>query len=148
MQYLEIGTHLEENRMSAHLVLGSGLKEVTAFMDYLLKMLSASDFHTNDLFAIQLAVEEALLNAVKHGNRMDRRKVVHVRFAINPAGFRIQIKDEGHGYEPDAVLNATGPIEDEQQSGRGLWLIRHYMHNVSFNAKGNKVTLVRRRSPA
>jgi anti-sigma regulatory factor (Ser/Thr protein kinase) len=62
-------------------------------------------------------------------------------------GFRIQIRDEGRGFNHRAVPDPTDPENLERPTGRGLWLIRHYMHEVRFNAKGNAVTLVRRRSP-
>jgi serine/threonine-protein kinase RsbW len=147
MWYSEIGLHTTEDRMRATLVLASRFDEVARFMKRLLKLLTTSDFGASDLFAIQLAVEEALVNAVKHGNQMDRQKRVHLRFAMGSKGFRIQIRDEGRGFNHRAVPDPTDPENLERPTGRGLWLIRHYMHEVRFNAKGNAVTLVRRRSP-
>ncbi len=147
MRYRDLGLHTEENRMSASLVLASRLEEVTAFMNYLLKVLTANEFAANELFAIQLAVEEALVNAAKHGNRMDPRKQIHLRFAVRANGFQIQIRDEGQGFDPNRVPNPEDPLYRERPRGRGLWLLRNYMHEVQFNAKGNRVTLIRRRSP-
>jgi serine/threonine-protein kinase RsbW len=100
------------------------------------------------LFAIQLVVEEALVNAAKYGNQIDRRKRVHLRFTVGSRDFRIQIRDEGRGFDPEAVPDPTDPVHLERPTGRGPWLIRHYMHEVRFNAKGNAVTLVRRRLAA
>jgi serine/threonine-protein kinase RsbW len=134
--------------MRAKLDFASGFDEVTCFMRRLSELLAVSEFAMTDQFAIQLAVEEALLNAVKHGNQMDPQKRVHLRFVVGSKGFRIQIRDEGRGFDPDGAPDATDPMHLERPTGRGLRLIRHYMHEVRFNAKGNAVTLVRRRSPA
>jgi serine/threonine-protein kinase RsbW len=144
MRYSEIEVHGTRNWMRATLVLASRFDEVAKFKKRLLKLLKTSDFDTSDLFAIQLAVEEALVNAVRHGNQMDSRKLVHLRFIIGSKGFRIRIRDEGPGFVPDP----TDVENMERPTGRGLLMIRHYMHEVTFNAKGNTVTLVRRRTLA
>lgn len=89
-----------------------------------------------------------LVNAIKHGNQMDGNKRVHLRISVEPKAFRIRIRDEGRGFDPDGVPNPTEPEFLERPTGRGLLLIRHYMHTVRFNAKGNEVTLVRELSPA
>ncbi len=133
--------------MRASLVIASRPDAVTTFLRRLLKLLTAYDYQTNDLFAIQLAVEEALVNAMKHGNRLDRSKRVYLTITVGPKEFRIRIRDEGSGFDPDKVPDPTDPENLERPSGRGLWLIGHYMHMVRRNAKGNAVTLVRRRSP-
>ncbi|HXG09669.1 MAG TPA: ATP-binding protein [Gemmataceae bacterium] len=54
----------------------------------------------------------------------------------------------GRGFNPEAVPDPTDSENLERPTGRGLWLIRYDMHEIRFNAKGNAVTLVRRRSPA
>jgi serine/threonine-protein kinase RsbW len=117
-------------------------------MRRLLRLLASSNFRGNDLFAIQLAVEEALVNAIKHGNQMDQQKQVHLPFILGTKDFRIHIKDEGEGFNPEAVPDPTDPVYHQRPTGRGLWLMRNYMHQVRFNVKGNAVTLERRRSPA
>jgi serine/threonine-protein kinase RsbW len=134
--------------MRANLAFASGFDEIACFMRRLLKLLAANDYPENERFAIHLAVEEALINAVKHGNQMDRQKRVRARLVVGPKGFGIQIRDEGRGFDPGGVPNPTDSAHLERPTGRGLWLIRHYMHEVRFSARGNAVTLVRRRSPA
>jgi len=148
MRFSEIEVHCAINWMRATLVLASRFDEVAKFKKRLLNLLMTSDFDASDLFAIQLAVEEALVNAVRHGNQLDRRKRVHIRFIIGSKGFRIRIRDEGQGFNPNAVPDPTDLENLERPAGRGLLMIRHYMHDVTFNAKGNEVELVRRRKPA
>jgi serine/threonine-protein kinase RsbW len=148
MRFSQIDLYPTTNRMKAELVLGSRPQGVTTFVQWLLKMLTKYDFETNDVFAIQLAVEEALVNAIKHGNGMDRSKHVHVSMAVGRKKFRIRIRDEGQGFDPSEVPGPTTSENLERSSGRGLLLIRHYMHEVRYNGKGNAVTLIRQRSSA
>jgi serine/threonine-protein kinase RsbW len=145
MRFSQIDLYTADNRMKAVLVLASHAGEVATFMRRLLKMLAACDFPTTDVFAIQLAVEEELTNAIKHGNAMDRSKRVQVAVALGKKECRIRIRDEGEGFDPAKVSDPAAP---DGPSGRGLWLMRHYMHEVRYNGKGNVVTLVRRRSGA
>src|SRR5271165_5983893 len=133
MHYSQIDLYPTTNRMKADLVLASRLQEVATFMRRLLHLLTTYDFETNDVFSIQLAVEEALVNAIKHGNGMDRSKSVHVSLVLGRKKFRIRIRDEGKGFDPSAVPDPTTPANLERSSGRGLLLMRHYMNEVRYN---------------
>lgn len=89
------------------------------------------------LFSIKLAVEEALVNAIKHGNQMDRGKLVHIRYSIEADEFRIEIRDEGPGFRPEDVPDPTAPENLERPCGRGLLLMRAYMTECDFLPPGN-----------
>ena len=106
-------------------------------------MLSNSRFAADEVFAIRLAVEEALLNAVIHGNQLNPAKEVHVMFTIEANDFGIRIQDEGTGFNPDSVSDPTYKSNADQLRGRGLLLMHHSMDAVRFNAKANVVTLTR-----
>src|SRR5437764_1453450 len=109
MQYSQIELNSMGNRLKADLVLASRPEEVTTFMRRLLELLTSYDFWANDVFAIQLAVEEALVNAIKHGNGMERSRGVHVAIALGRKEFRIRIRDEGQGFDPSEVPDPTTP---------------------------------------
>ena len=79
----------------------------------------AAYFTEHDLFAIKMAVEEALVNAIKHGNQMDPGKFVRVAYALSPARFEVRITDEGPGFNPDDVPDPTSPENLERPCGRG-----------------------------
>ncbi len=96
-----------------------------------------------DLFALKLAIEEAFANAVKHGNKMDPHKIVHVKYRITSKRVDVVIEDEGSGFNPAALPDPTAESNLEQCSGRGLLLMRAFMNNVVFNAAGNAVTLTK-----
>ena len=91
-----------------------------------------------------LGMEEALVNAVKHGNQMDHSKSVTVFIQINSIQFEAQVTDQGPGFDPGDIPDPTDIENLERPCGRGLMLIRHYMHEVTHNESGNSVHLLRR----
>jgi len=104
-----------------------------------------SAFNEHDAFAIKMAVEEALVNAIKHGNQMDPDKSVRVAYALKPDRFDVRITDEGPGFNPADVPDPTAPENLERPCGRGLLLIRYYMSEVSFQDSGRTIAMFKRR---
>ena len=107
--------------------------------------LEKADFSDNDIFAIRLSLDEALANAIRHGNRYDAGKNVAVRFRVTDDSVTIVISDQGEGFDYDDLPDPTAPDRIELPSGRGLLLMRSYMDQVTFNEKGNEVTMVKKR---
>jgi serine/threonine-protein kinase RsbW len=106
------------------------------------KLLSAAGrFSEHELFGIRLAVEEALVNAIKHGNQMDRAKQVRIRYTLRAQLFEIHIADEGPGFDPADVPDPTAIENLERPCGRGLMLMKHYMSEVAFGPQGNSVRM-------
>ena len=96
-----------------------------------------------EVFSVRLALEEALVNAIKHGNQMDRAKKVHIAYRVGPERFDIHIRDEGPGFDPADVPDPTAAENLERPCGRGLMLMRHYMTEVEYNATGNSVSMTK-----
>ena len=115
-------------------------------MEELLDALDRHGWSPADKFGIHLAAEEALVNAILHGNRLDPRKRVHVICAISSDRFCIDIADEGEGFDPDAIPDCTQDDRLEVPSGRGVMLMRSFMTRIEYNAKGNRVVLEKTRS--
>jgi len=105
-----------------------------------LQALNAAD---PDIFAIRLALEEALVNAIKHGNQMDRNKKVQISYRFVADRFEIHITDEGPGFDPSDVPDPTAVENLERPCGRGLLLMRHCMSEVAFNDRGNGVSMAK-----
>lgn len=95
----------------------------------------------HDTFGVHLAVEEALVNAIKHGNHKSHDKTVRVVLEVSGDRVLVDITDEGEGFDPDAVPDPTDDDNLELPSGRGLMLMRTYMASVKFNDQGNRVTM-------
>lgn len=115
----------------------SDMKTAHELIDLVMGKLSAGDWTTKETFAINLALEEALVNAVQHGNKSDLSKTVHFacRLSNNHVCFRIE--DEGEGFDPNAVPDPTDEEHIMVASGRGVLLIRSFVSNVRWNEKGN-----------
>ena len=116
------------------------------FVEEILRELEQNQWEQHDMFSIQLAMEEALVNAVRHGNRMDMSKRVRVRCEIAGDLLRIEVEDEGEGFDPSQVPDPTDPEQLENPHGRGILLMRTFMSRVEYNSKGNCVTLEKRRA--
>lgn len=103
-----------------------------------------------DIFGVRLALEEALINAIKHGNHSDASKSVYFLCQLAADRLRLEIRDEGAGFDPELVPDPTDPEHISLPSGRGLLLMRAYMSHVEYNAKGNGVVMekVSRARPA
>ena len=96
-------------------------------------------------FAIRLALEEALINAIKHGNRSDPDKKVRVCAEVGEDLTAITVADEGEGFNPDSVPDPTADENLEKPCGRGIMLMRAYMDEVRFNDRGNEVRMIKRK---
>jgi len=96
---------------------------------------------------VELAFAEALSNAVVHGNRMEPDKWVHVRCTCDPEeGVSIVVRDEGQGFDPNRVSDATTLGGIRSLSGSGILIMQSYMDEVSFEKGGTEVHL--RKDPA
>lgn len=95
-------------------------------------------------FAIKLAVQEAINNAIKHGNRFDPDKRVEITYSIGPDETTITISDEGDGFDSEHLPDPTAEENIEKPTGRGVMLMRAYMDEVRYNKKGNQVRLTKR----
>ncbi len=127
------------------LVFPSTLDETAKALQTVLADVAANGFRKDAVFAIHLALDEALSNAVRHGNRGDPTKKVTVDYTITDQAFEVTVSDEGGGFRPDSVPDPTEDANLERPSGRGLMLIKAYMTHVEFNKAGNHVRLVKRR---
>lgn len=115
-------------------------EEVRQVQEDIERLLASQPLSERDRFAIRLAVEEALVNAIKHGNQMNRAKKVRIAYRLHEHAFDIHIADEGPGFDPTDVPDPTDPENLERPSGRGLMLMRYYME-VAHGPRGNSVHL-------
>ena len=95
-------------------------------------------------FNLRTALAEALANAIAYGNRHDTSRVVRVRVEADRHGVRIHVRDDGAGFDPAAVPDPTLPQNLEREVGRGLFVLRHLVDHVAFNATGNEICLTLR----
>ena len=99
-------------------------------------------------FAVRLAIEEALVNGFRHGNAGDSAKTVQFECEIDENSIRIEIVDQGPGFNPGTIPDPTEEANLETPSGRGIMLMRAYMTEVEYVAPGNRVRMAYRRNAA
>lgn len=98
------------------------------------------------LFNFRVGLTEAISNAILYGNGEDPKKRVRVELQIKSGEVRARVTDEGGGFDPAAVPDPRLPENLAKPVGRGIFLMRALMDEVHFNASGNSVTLILRRS--
>ena len=99
------------------------------------------------LFAIKLSLDEALVNAIKHGNRLDKSRTVHIEADIGPEQARFVIEDQGPGFDRDVVADPRCDGNLEKCCGRGILLIEAYMTRVAWSDNGRRCTMMRVNAP-
>jgi serine/threonine-protein kinase RsbW len=113
---------------------------------WVLSQLEANKFSPEDIFAVHLSLEEAFINAVRHGNKMDPHKEVKIDYSIDPDKIEISMTDQGSGFRPNIVPDPRFGDNIYKTGGRGLFLIRAYMDKVEFNEQGNCVHMVKHKT--
>ena len=121
----------------------SDLGEARRIQELIEGSLHSAGYTEHEIFAIKLALEEALVNAIKHGNQMDADKRVFVVFSVTPERFDIRITDEGAGFNPEDVPDPTAIENLERPCGRGLLLMRGFMTEVEYHGRGNVVRMAK-----
>lgn len=117
-------------------------------LEEILQELERLGWNGRDYFGVQMALEESMSNAIRHGNKCDESKQVLVECKASPERFWLRITDEGPGFKPQAVPDCTADENLECPGGRGLALIQAYMTNVEYNNCGNCVTMEKSRVPS
>jgi serine/threonine-protein kinase RsbW len=97
-------------------------------------------------FAVRLALEEALINGFRHGNKGDATKSVTVRCHVDAGLMQLEVQDEGEGFNPETVPDPTAEENIEIPSGRGIMLMRAYMTSVEYVPPGNCLRITYRRA--
>lgn len=114
-------------------------------IEELLASLTENGWDGSDFFHVQMAAEEALINAVTHGNKEDEDKVIEIEFKLNDKTAYLRFKDQGQGFCPDDLPDPTDEEHLEVVHGRGVFLIRQMMTEVSYNESGNEVVMFKHR---
>jgi serine/threonine-protein kinase RsbW len=127
-------------------VLPSELDAGHAAIDQLMSALESAGWVGRDLFYVQMAIEEAVVNAIEHGNKRNADKQVHVVFRVYQDRAEMTVTDQGIGFDHRHIADPTSEERLEQPRGRGVMLIRELMSAAEYNDKGNSVWMLKRRS--
>jgi len=116
------------------------LEAVQAFVDRMAAIAGLDDDGVHDL---SVSVRECVVNALKHGNKLDPEKTVTVDFGLRSDAIEVWIQDQGAGFNPDAVPDATAPENILNAAGRGLFFMRAFMSEVEYMFPPEGGTVVR-----
>ena len=112
----------------------------------LLEQLEQFRYPNRDVLAVRLATEEAIVNAIKHGNSKDPDKTLRVWWKIDSNHVTIRIEDEGAGFDVNSVPDPCLQENLERPSGRGIMLMRRYMSSVEYLDDGRTLVLEKHRT--
>ena len=112
---------------------------------WILSKLENYDFSQDDIFSVHLSLEEAFINAIRHGNKMDPKKKIKINCLVGLDKFEVSLTDEGNGFDPEGVPDPRYGENLYKTGGRGLFLMRSYMDVVKFNERGNCVHMIKYR---
>lgn len=122
--------------------------EIDPIQEEIGQELTRRNYPEQGRFAVRLALEEAAVNAFRHGNRNEPGKTVTIRAQIDDREAAFEIEDQGQGFDPGCVPDPTLEENIEIPSGRGIMLIRAYMSDVRYLPPGNIIRMVYRHPAA
>ena len=120
--------------------LPSEIKAISPLVDQLMRLIEGSRCVAGNEYAVELALREALSNAVIHGNEMDAHKLVRIHCRCEHGkGVWLTVKDEGKGFDPAAVPDPVAVERLQEEHGRGIQLMKSAMDQVCFDDGGTAV---------
>jgi len=90
---------------------------------------------------LAIAVTEAVGNAIVHGNKKDPHKKVVIKYVLNPESIHVSVTDQGGGFDPDKIANPLDPVNLMKESGRGIFILKQLMDEVTFDFSDRGTTI-------
>jgi serine/threonine-protein kinase RsbW len=128
--------------------LPSEVAAISPFVDKLMLLLRNCGCVSEGVSDVEIALREAMANAIIHGNREDRRKYVHVTCCCEPDEVSIAVKDEGKGFDTNSLPDPTAPENIGSVHGRGIHMMKALMDEVRFEEGGVAVRMRKRATEA
>ncbi len=139
------GINTRHSSMTINAWMPSEIEAISPLVDQLMRMIEGSRCLEGNDFAVELALREALSNAVIHGNGMDAHKLVEVHCRCERGkGVWLTIKDQGKGFDPNAIRDVLDSEGLNADHGRGIHLPKRMMDEVSFESGGTEVQMRKR----
>ncbi len=133
-------------KLISHEKIHSHVKEIHELTTRVLVMAEQHGFGEESLKDLRIALDEAIANAVIHGNSGDEAREILVRcYLHDDETLEIRIRDEGHGFDVSQLPDPTHDDNILNPHGRGVFLIRQYMDAVTFNPRGNEIRIWKRK---
>lgn len=124
----------------------SNTSDGLAVQETIVSLMERFCYSDRDVFAMRLSLEEGITNAIRHGNKFSPEKQVAIRCTIDESRMRVEVQDQGDGFEPEEVPDPTAEEFLERPSGRGLLLMRAYLNHCEYSDGGRRLTMERERN--
>ena len=130
-------------KLSEAMKISSELKNVKLVSAEILESLLPFNIASYDLLDIRLCLEEALINAIKYGNKLQPDLSIEITYSIDNNILKITVLDQGKGFDHKNLPDPTLEENLQELKGRGVYLIRRLMDEVIFNEVGNQITMMK-----
>ncbi len=120
-------------------MINSDVTELKMVETFLTDIFRKYDLDTKYFNKVYLCVSEAVINAIKHGNKNDRRKKVSIEVQFDFHEIKVKVEDEGNGFDITSISDPTNERNLRNESGRGIFIIRTLTNQIEYNEKGNRV---------
>src|SRR5690606_26202435 len=146
IRYVDREEDVRDLKESIEFELPSAISLMHIVLEYLLKRvekLGAINPEQSNLF---VALDEAFVNAVKHGNKFDAEKLIRITAQVSKNEAQFTVEDEGEGFDISSIPNPLDPENLFKTSGRGVLFIYNIMDEVKYNERGNRLTMVKKKA--
>lgn len=135
---------VQDLRESIEFELPSAISLMHVVLDYLMKRVEKLGVIKAEQSNLFVALDEAFVNAIKHGNKYDAHKMIRIAAEVSRAEARFTIEDEGEGFDVNNIPDPLDPDNLFKSSGRGVLFIYNIMDEVKYNERGNRLTMVKK----
>jgi len=144
IRFVDTEEVVQSMRESIEFELPTAISLMHIVLEYLLKRVEKLGVINPDQSNLFVALDEAFVNAVKHGNRFDTQKLVRITAEVSRQEARFIIEDEGEGFNVRSIPDPLDPENLFKTSGRGVLFIYNIMDEVMYNERGNRLTMIKR----
>ena len=144
IRHVDTKEFVQAVRESIEFELPSAISLMHIVLDYLMKRVEKLGVVKAEQSNLFVALDEAFVNAIKHGNKFDVKKLVRIAAEVSRAEARFTIEDEGEGFDVDSIPNPLDPENLFKTSGRGVLFIYNIMDEVKYNDRGNRLTMIKK----
>lgn len=137
----ELVKHLHEK---IEFELPSAISPMHSILDYLLKRVEKQGVVKPEKSNLFVALDEAFVNAVKHGNKFNTQKLVRITAEVSNKEASFTVEDEGEGFDVNSIPDPLDPDNLFKASGRGVLFIYNIMDEVKYNDRGNRLTMIKK----
>ncbi len=143
-QFVDNQEIVQQIREKIEFVFPSAISLMHSILDYLMKRVEKVGVINAESSNLFIALDEAFVNAIKHGNKFDANKIVRLSAEVSTKEARFTIEDEGEGFDVSQIPDPTNPENLFKTSGRGVLFIHNIMDEVTYNERGNRLTMIKK----